>query len=82
MRFHHEGGLIESRYFELFSQLEETPPHTKSALTVAPFLLFKTFGVISANFVFEIFAAISWDKNLGRNLVKDHRKVLISLVDN
>ena len=45
-------GLSESRYFELFfSARLETPPQNKSALTEAPFLLFQTFGVISANFV-------------------------------
>ena len=30
VQFHHEGGLSQSRYFELFSQLTiETPPHKK-----------------------------------------------------
>ena len=29
VRFHHEGGLSQSRYFELFSQLAMRPHHTK-----------------------------------------------------
>ena len=34
VRFHHEGGLSESRYFELFfSTRYEAPPHTKSTFT-------------------------------------------------
>ena len=53
VRFHHEGGLSESRYFELFfSTRYEAPPHKKSAFTEPPFLLFLTFGLISSNFVF------------------------------
>ena len=53
VRFHHEGGLSESRYFELFfSTRYETHPHKKSAFTEPPFLLFLTFGIISSNFVF------------------------------
>ena len=53
VRFHHEGGLSESRYFELFfSTRYEAPPHKKSAFTEPPFLLFLTFGLISSYFVF------------------------------
>ena len=53
VRFHHEGGLSQSRYFELFfSTSYEAPPQKKSALTEPPFLLFLTFGLISSNFVF------------------------------
>ena len=52
LRFHHEVGLNESRYFDLFSQLAMKPQHTKLALTEAPFLLFQTFGAISAIFIF------------------------------
>ena len=53
VQFHHEGGLSESRYFELFfSARYEAPPHKKSAFTSPPFLLFLTFGLISSNFVF------------------------------
>ena len=52
VQFHHEGGLSQSRYFELFfSTRYEAPPQKKSALTEPPFLLFQTFYVISANFV-------------------------------
>ena len=52
VRFHHEGGLSQSRYFELFfSTRYEAPPQKKSALTEPPFLLFQTFCIISANFV-------------------------------
>ena len=51
--FHHEGGLSQSCYFELFfSTRYEAPPHKKSAFTEPPFLLFLTFGLISSNFVF------------------------------
>ena len=39
-------------------------------MTEPPFLLFLSFGLISSNFVFEIFAAIFWVKNLGHNLGK------------
>ena len=40
-QFNHEGGLSESRYFELFfSTPYEAPPHKKSAFTESPFLLF------------------------------------------
>ena len=50
--FHHEGGLSESRYFQLFfSTRYEAHPHKKSAFTEPPFLLFLTFGLISSNFV-------------------------------
>ena len=53
VRFHHEGGLSESRYFELFfSTRYEAPPHKKSAMTEPPFLVFQTFGLISSYFVF------------------------------
>ena len=53
VRFHHEGGLSESRYFELFfSTSYEAPAQKKSALTEPPFLLFLMFGLISSNFVF------------------------------
>ena len=66
VQFHHEGGLSESRYFELFfSTRYEAPPHKKSTFTEPPFLLFLTFGLISSNF-----AAIFWVKNMGHDLVK------------
>ena len=53
VRFHHVGGLSESRYFELFiSARYVAPPHKKSAFTEPPFLLFLTFGKISSNFFF------------------------------
>ena len=53
VRFHHEGGLSESRYFELFfSTRYEAPSDKKSAFTEPPFLLFLMFGLISSNFVF------------------------------
>ena len=59
VQFHHEGGLSESRYFQLFFLTHyETPPHKKSAFTEPPFLLFLTFGSILSNFVYLIFAAI------------------------
>jgi len=71
VRFHHEGGLSESRYFELFfSTRYKAHPHKKSAFTEPPFLLFLMFGIISSNFVFYIFAAISWVQYLGHNPVK------------
>ena len=71
VRFHHEGGLSQSRYFELFfSTSYEAPAQKKSALTEPPFLLFLPFGLISSNFVFQIFAAIFWAQNLGHKLVK------------
>ena len=51
VRFHHEGGLSQSRYFELFfSTRYEAPPQKKSALTEPPFLLFQMFCIISAIF--------------------------------
>ena len=34
------------------SKLQNLSPHKKSAFTEAPFLLFQTFDLISANFVF------------------------------
>ena len=34
VQFHHEGGLSESRYFELFSQLAKKPHHTKNQLSL------------------------------------------------
>ena len=53
VRFHHEEGLSDSRYFELFfSTSYEAPSHKKSAFTEPPFLLFLMFGLISSNFVF------------------------------
>ena len=53
VQFHHEGGLSESRYFELFSQLAKRPHHTKNQLSLRPpSCFFLTFGVISENFVF------------------------------
>ena len=52
VQFHHEGGLSESRYFELFfSTRYEAHPHKKSAFTEPPFLPFLMFGLISSNFV-------------------------------
>ena len=52
VRFHHERGLSQSRYFELFfSTRYEASPQKKSALTEPPFLLFLTFGLISSYFV-------------------------------
>ena len=32
VRFHHEGGLSQNRYFELFSQLAMKPLHKKNQL--------------------------------------------------
>ena len=70
VRFHHEGGLSQSRYFELFSQLDMFPSTQKSAMTEPPLMLFQMFGLISSNFVFLIFPAIFLVKNPGHYLGK------------
>ena len=61
VQFHHEGGLSESRYFELFfSTRYEAPPHKKSAMTEPPFLVFQTFGLISSYFVSKYLLQFFW----------------------
>ena len=53
VQFHHERGLIQRRYFEVFtSGRSKFSPCQKSALNEAPFKLFLTFDVIFAQFAF------------------------------
>ena len=71
VRFHHEGGLSQSRYFELFfSTRYEAPPQKKSALTEPPFLLFLTFGIIFQILFSKYLLQFFLVKNLGHNLIK------------
>ena len=63
VQFHHEGGLSQSCYFELFfSTRYEAPPHKKSAMTEPPFLVFQTFGLISSYFVSKYLLQFFWWK--------------------
>ena len=66
-----KGVSVKVAILSFPSQLAMKPLHTKkSAMTEPPFLLFQTFGLISSNFVFQIFAAFFWVEKLGHNLGK------------
>ena len=76
-RFHHEGVLSESRYFELFfSTRYRAPSDKKSAFTEPPFLLFLMFGLISSNSLFskylmQLFGQNIWVITLSKQLHLD-----------
>ena len=54
VQFHHEGGLSESRYLELFfSAWSIFSPWKKSASAEAPFNLFWTLALILDKLVFK-----------------------------
>ena len=71
VQFHHEGGLSETRYFELFfSTWSIFLPYQKSASAEAPFNLFWTLTMILAIFAFWKSHEIFLVQNLGHNLHK------------
>ena len=68
VQFHHERGLIQRRYFEVFtSGRSKFSPCQKSASNEAPFKLFLTFDVIFAKFAFWKIYEIFWLQNMGHN---------------
>ena len=71
VQFHHEGGLSESRYFELFSSGRPIfSTCQKSASAEAPFNLLWTLAIILAKLTFQ-----KYDENhLVQNLGRDHPK--------
>ena len=71
VQFHHEGGLSETRYFELFfSKWSIFSPYQKSASAEAPFNLSWTLIIILAIFVFWKSYETFLVQNLGHVLVK------------
>ena len=63
VQFHHERGLSETRYFELFfSTWSRLSPYQKSASAEAPFNLFWTLTMILAIFAFWKSYEIFWYK--------------------
>ena len=77
VRFHHERGLSETRYFELFfSTWSRLSPYQKSASAEAPFNLFWTLTMILAIFAFWKTCKIFLVQNLGHNLHKKCKIVI------
>ena len=71
VQFHHERGLSETRYFELFLLTwSRLSPYQKSASAEAPFNLFWTLTMILAICVFWKSHEIFLVQNLGHNLHK------------
>ena len=71
VQFHHEGGLSESRYFELFfSAWSIFLSCKKSAFTEPPFKLFWTLALILAKLVFKKCGEYFLVQNLGHNHLK------------
>ena len=71
VQFHHERGLSETFYFELFfSTWSRLSPYQKSASAEAPFNLFWTLTMILAIFAFWKSYEIVLVQNLGHNLHK------------
>ena len=71
VQFHHEGGLSETRYFELFFLIWSIfLPYQKSASAETPFNVFRTLTMILAIFAFWKSYEIFLVQNLGHNLHK------------
>ena len=71
LQFHHEGGLSESRYLELFSSAWSIfSSFKKLAFTEPSFKLFWTLTLILAKFVLKKCGEYLLVQNLGHNHLK------------